>query len=88
MKTYKVVPCPSRIVARPKENLSGAYASFAQIVEQESLGGWELVTAMPVSVETKKSRLRTIEEQYNLLVFAKDVDKAEELPEETDKKKK
>ena len=74
MKTYKVVPCPGRIVARPKENLSGAYASFAQIVEQESLGGWELVTAIPVVAVTKIKRLSSLDEPYNVLIFAKEND--------------
>ena len=76
MKVYKVVPCPGRVVVKSKENMSGSFDAFADIVSQESLGGWELVAAMPLTVVKKKRRLRTFEEPYNALVFAKEADSA------------
>lgn len=74
MKEYKVVPCHGRVVAKPKAELADAFNAFAEIIAQESLGGWELVTVMPVSVVTKKGRTDAAEEPYNALVFTRNVE--------------
>lgn len=72
MKIYKVVPAPSRVVVKPKEVLTNTFTDINNIITMESLGGWELVSSMPVTVVEKKNAKNTFEEVYNLLVFAKD----------------
>ena len=62
MREYKVVPCQGRVIVKPKEDLGSAFNAFAETVAQEALGGWELVSVMPVSVVTKKARMKTEEE--------------------------
>ena len=71
MKIYKVVPA-SRVVVKPKEVLTNTFTDINNIITMESLGGWELVSSMPVTVVEKKNAKNTFEEVYNLLVFAKD----------------
>ena len=72
MKIYKAVPCPGRMVVKKNENLSKALQTFSDIVSQESLGGWELVSSIPVVTVTKLKRLSSVEEPYNVLIFAKE----------------
>ena len=71
MREYKVVPCQGRVIVKPKEDLGSAFNAFAETVAQEALGGWELVSEMPVSVVTKKARMKTEEEPYNALIFSR-----------------
>ena len=72
MKIYKVVPLPGKVVVKPKDSMTSAFNYLAEMIAQESVGGWELVSSMPINVVTKKRRLRTLEENYNALVFAKE----------------
>lgn len=74
MKIYKAVPCPGRMVIKKNESLAKSLQSFSDIVCQESLGGWELVTAIPVVAVTKIKRLSSLDEPYNVLIFAKEND--------------
>ena len=72
MKIYKAIPSPGRMVVKKNESLAKSLQSFADIVAQESLGGWELVASLPVVAVTKIKRLSSVEEPYNVLIFAKE----------------
>ena len=74
MKMYKVVPCPGRLVINKGETVNNALKGFEDVVAQETLGGWELVTAMPVAAVTKIKRRRSVEEPYNILIFSREQD--------------
>lgn len=77
MKIYKVVPLPGKVVVKPKDSMTSAFNYLAEMIAQESVGGWELVSSMPINVVTKKRRLRTLEEDYNALIFAKEASEEE-----------
>ena len=72
MKEYKVVPCQGRIVAKNNEAVQKEMVVYANIIAQESVGGWYLVSTMPVTVATTKKRFKGTDMPYNVLVFARD----------------
>lgn len=77
MRIYKVVPCPGRVVGRDEEDIARQIGGFSNIIIQESVGGWELVTSMPVAVTKNGGKKGYVDEPYNALVFAKEVIKEE-----------
>ena len=80
MKEYKVVPCQGKIVAKKSSDVQREMVVYANIIAQETIGGWYLVSSMPVTVATTKRRFKGSELPYNVLVFARD--KAdEEIPQ-------
>ncbi|MBE5741874.1 MAG: hypothetical protein E7360_00950 [Clostridiales bacterium] len=78
MKEFKVVPCQGRVVAKTGVEASKQISALASIVTQESIGGWELISAMPIVVASSKKRFRGTETPYNALVFAREVIKEED----------
>ncbi|MBR2385033.1 MAG: hypothetical protein IKA99_05470 [Clostridia bacterium] len=76
MKEYKVVPCQGKIVAKKSADIQREMLVYANVIAQETVGGWYLVSSMPVTVASSKKRFRGTELPYNVLVFARD--KAEE----------
>ena len=81
MKEFKVVPCQGRVVAKTETEAGRQIASLYSVIAQESIGGWELLTAMPIVVSTTKKRFRGVETPYNALVFQREI-----IEEETPKK--
>ena len=77
MKEFKVVPCQGRVVAKTEAEASKQISALASIVNQEAIGGWELISAMPVIVSSTKRRFRGTDTPYNALVFAREVVKEE-----------
>ena len=78
MKEYKVVPCRGKIVAYNEVSVNTQIGSLASVIAQEIVGGWELVTAMPIVVATTKDRFKGRELPYNALVFAREIIKDED----------
>ena len=76
MKDYKVVPCQGKIVAKKSADVQREMVVYANVIAQETVGGWYLVATMPVTVATTKKRFKGSEVPYNVLIFARD--KAEE----------
>lgn len=72
MKEYKVVPCQGRIVAKNSASIQKEMLVFANVIAQETVGGWHLVSSMPVVVASSKRRFRGTELPYNVLVFARE----------------
>ena len=77
MKEYKVVPCQGKIVGR-SESASKQIIALGDIIAHESIGGWQLLAAMPIVVASSKRRFKGTETPYNALVFARDIIKDEE----------
>ena len=61
-----------KIVAKNSEDVQKEMIVYANIIAQESIGGWYLVSTMPVTVATTKKRFKGSEMPYNVLVFARD----------------
>ncbi|MBQ4099363.1 MAG: hypothetical protein IJC87_04495 [Clostridia bacterium] len=78
MKEYKVVPCQGKIVAESEAVVNTQIGALAGVIAQELVGGWELVTAMPIVVATTKKRFKGKELPYNALVFARELIKDED----------
>ena len=72
MKEYKVVPCQGKIVAKKSASVQKEMMVYANVIAQESVGGWYLVSSMPVVVASSKRRFRGKELPYNVLVFARE----------------
>lgn len=72
MKNYKVVPCQGKIIGKTIDDAVNAIPSLASIITQESVGGWQLVSVMPVTACNKKRGLKAIQEPYNALIFARE----------------
>jgi hypothetical protein len=79
MKEYKVVPCQGRIVAKNSDEVQQEMLVYANVIAQESVGGWYLVSTMPVTVATSKKRFKGTDLPYNVLVFARDKAEDENL---------
>ena len=79
MKEYKVVPCQGRIVAKKSEDIQREMLVYANVIAQETVGGWYLVSSMPVTVATSKKRFKGTDLPYNVLVFARDKAEDENL---------
>ena len=52
--------------------MNSSLAGYANIIAQESVGGWALVTSMPVTVATTKKRFKGTDMPYNVLVFERE----------------
>ena len=72
MKEYKVVPCPGKIVAKKSSEVQNEMSVYANVIAQETVGGWELVSSSPVVVATSKRRLKGKEIPYIVFVFARE----------------
>ena len=78
MKEYKIVPCQGQIVAKKGCDVQKEMSVFANIIAQELVGGWTLISTMPVSVASSKKRLKGSITPYNVFVFSRDKAEDEE----------
>jgi hypothetical protein len=81
MKEFKVVPCQARVIAKSEVEAGKQISALNSVIAQESIGGWELITAMPIKVADTKKRFKGVETLYNALVFAREI-----VEDENDKK--
>ena len=73
MKEDKVVPCQGKVVANNDIEASKQIAALANVIVQETVGGWQLVSTMPVLVSNSKKSVGSTEHPYNALIFARDI---------------
>ena len=73
MKEYKVVPCQAVVLAKSEEAVSKEFSKFAGIIEQEVYDGWQLVSTMPITVDTSKRMRKSRAMSYNALIFEREV---------------
>lgn len=69
MKTYKYISVPSEIVVAKNATVESAVASVFDIVNAESMEGWELVGVAPCTLQGKGKGSK-----INTLIFAKEVE--------------
>ena len=48
--------------------------TWDDIINQESVDGWEFVTVAPINLLVKKGAFRTENESNNVFIFAKEVE--------------
>lgn len=79
MVEYKCVAGPNAFSVRRLSQLQDAVASYGRIIEQETVGGWELDGIYPIQIKKKVGILAAIflgrNDSYyelNMLVFKKD----------------
>ena len=72
MKTYKIVPYADTIVIARKDKAQDAVIKYFDVINQESVDGWEFVTVATVPVTRKGCGKKTSVESYKAFIFAKD----------------
>ena len=83
MKQYKTVAGPVGLTISKKDSYSEAVKQYANIINNEAAGGWELVLIQEIPVEKNKGCLAALLSliglanavetvRFNMLVFAKD----------------
>ncbi|MGN0819416.1 MAG: hypothetical protein ACI4M6_03345 [Christensenellaceae bacterium] len=72
MKIYKVVPYSASIVLRKDELAQEAVVRYFEVINQEIVDGWELVSIAPVTVTRKLGGLKSRDENYSAFIFAKE----------------
>ena len=86
MKLFKVVPCQGQLLAKKDKGVADIFEDIGHIISAESLGGWELLTCIPVNVlGDKKGKVNV---PYNALVFCKESDGQENEKPKKEKKSK
>lgn len=73
MKTYKVVPYVGTLVVDKNDVVQDKIVKYFDIINQESVDGWEFLTLAPLSVTVKEGGLKTKANSYNAFIFVKDV---------------
>jgi len=78
MKEYKCIPAPKWLVIDKDGSYNGAVNSYANIVNKETQGGWELMFIQSVPVTKQAGCLASLFGKtsetifFNMLVFVKD----------------
>lgn len=73
MKEYKYIAIPNSVVAK-KKDVDSAVNNYFDIINQESVDGWEFVTVAPINLLIKKGAFRTENESNNVFIFAREID--------------
>lgn len=71
MKEYKYVSIPDVVVAK-KGNITQAVDNYFDIINQESVEGWEFCQVAQISLLTKKGAFKNSTENRNVFIFARE----------------
>ncbi|MBO7369014.1 MAG: DUF4177 domain-containing protein [Clostridia bacterium] len=74
MKIYKVVPYAGNLVISKDAKVQDAIVNYFDVIKQEAVDGWELLTIAPVNVVRKDGGAALKGENYSALIFAKDAE--------------
>ena len=74
MKTYKVVPYANTVVMKRGGKPQAAIAAYFDVINQECVDGWELLTVTTVPVTRKIGGIKTKIETYNAFIFVKETE--------------
>jgi len=72
MKQYKVVPYAGTVVLTRKEKPQDAIVRFYDVIKQECVDGWELLTVDTIPVTKKRGSKNKVVETYKALIFVKE----------------
>lgn len=72
MKTYKVVPYADTIVIDKADKAQDAVVKYFDVINQESVDGWEFVTVTTVPVTRKQSGINKVIENYKAFIFVRE----------------
>lgn len=78
LKEYKCIPAPVGLTIDAKGSYNNAVSSYANIINQETQGGWELEFIQSVPITKKAGCLGAllggsdITTYFNMLVFSKE----------------
>ncbi len=70
MKEYKYIAIPNSVVAKGKD-VQGAINNYFDVINQESVDGWEFVTVAPINLMIKKGAFKTENENQNVFIFSR-----------------
>ena len=70
MKEYKYIAVPNTVVAK-KNGVDNAVNAYFDIINQESVDGWEFVTVAPINLLMKKGAFKSTTEANNVFIFAR-----------------
>ncbi len=75
MKQYKVVPGPKNIMVMDMGKTQPAFNTFADIINQEAVDGWEYHSMETLTLTQNPGCLSNnpVSRQYYMLIFVKDV---------------
>ena len=71
MKEYKYIAVPNTVVAK-KNKVDEAVNAYFDIINQESVEGWEFVTVAPINLISKKSAFKSSSDSNNVFIFARE----------------
>ena len=74
MKTYKVVPYANTVVIKKGGKPQEAITAYFDVINQECVDGWELLTVTTVPVTRKVGGIKTNVENYNAFIFVKETE--------------
>lgn len=74
MKIYKTVPYAGNLVIGKNAKVQDAIVDYFDVIKQESVDGWELLSIAPIKVIRKDGGVKGKDEFYNAFVFVKDAE--------------
>ena len=74
MKLYKTVPYAGNLVLGKDDKVQEAIMGYFDVIKQESVDGWELLSVTPVNVVRKDGPTKGKAEPYNIFVFTKEAE--------------
>ena len=72
MKTYKVVPYADTVVIAKNDKAQEAVVKYFDVINQESVDGWEFVAVESVPVTRKVGGIKKKMESYKAFIFVKE----------------
>ena len=72
MKEYKYIAIPNVVVSK-KDCKDEAVNNYFDVINQESVDGWEFVTVAPINLLSKKGAFKSTVEEQNVFIFAREI---------------
>ena len=72
MKSYKIIPYADTIVIKRREKAQDAVIKYFDVINQESVDGWEFLSVATIPVTRKKGGLKKSIESYKAFIFVKE----------------
>ncbi len=73
MKEYKYIAIPNSVVAKANDTQE-AINNYFDVINQESVDGWQFVTVAPINLMVKKGAFKTENENNNVFIFSREIE--------------